>query len=327
MDKRYQVFVSSTYADLKEERGRVIQTLMESDCIPAGMELFPAMDEGQLNFIKRVIDDCDYYILIIGGRYGSTMPDGVSYTEKEYDYAIERGIKVLAFLHEKPNDISVEKSDIDPVLRSRLNDFRDKASKNRLVKYWTKAEELPGLVALSLSKTIKAYPAIGWVRANHIANVDVLGELNDLYKRNDELEKRVAELGARPPIFDDLADLDDFVDLAYRVDLTWNRIQIKFRNLFKIIAPRLSPPILESYVREELLTLLESLAECEFCSALWIDSNHFLTIKYQFIALGLIVVNADKYWSITTPKGEDKLLELYIRRKPKQVISQCQETP
>ena len=82
MDKRYQVFVSSTYADLKEERQRVIQTLMEADCIPAGMELFPAADEEQFAFIKKVIDDCDYYLLIIGGRYGSTTEDGISYTEK-----------------------------------------------------------------------------------------------------------------------------------------------------------------------------------------------------------------------------------------------------
>jgi len=63
MDKRYQVFVSSTYADLKDERRRVIQTVMELDCIPVGMELFPAADEEQFEFIKRVIDDCDYYLL------------------------------------------------------------------------------------------------------------------------------------------------------------------------------------------------------------------------------------------------------------------------
>ncbi len=55
---------------------------MEMDCIPAGMELFPAIDEGQWEFIKKVIDDCDYYLLIIGGRYGSVAEDGLSYTEK-----------------------------------------------------------------------------------------------------------------------------------------------------------------------------------------------------------------------------------------------------
>jgi Domain of unknown function (DUF4062) len=81
MDKRYQVFVSSTYTDLKDERRSIIQELLETDCIRSGMELFPAADEEQFEFIKKIIDDCDYYLLIIGGRYGSTAPDGVSYTE------------------------------------------------------------------------------------------------------------------------------------------------------------------------------------------------------------------------------------------------------
>lgn len=81
MDKRYQVFVSSTYADLQKERDKVFQTLMGMDCIPAGMELFPAMDEEQFEFIKKIIDDCDYYLLIVGGRYGSLTEQGISYTQ------------------------------------------------------------------------------------------------------------------------------------------------------------------------------------------------------------------------------------------------------
>ena len=174
MDKRYQVFVSSTYADLQQERQKVIQTLMEMDCIPAGMELFPAADEEQWEFIKSIVDDCDYYILIIGGRYGSLTPEGISYTEKEYDYAVSVGLRVLAFIHESPDNISVGKSDIESDLREKLAVFRDKVCQGRLVKFWTKAEELPGLVALSLSKTIKVYPAIGWVRADNVANDELL---------------------------------------------------------------------------------------------------------------------------------------------------------
>jgi Domain of unknown function (DUF4062) len=152
MDKRYQVFVSSTYADLKEERRAIIQTLIEMDCIPAGMELFPAADEEQFEFIKRIIDDCDYYLLIIGGRYGSTTPDGLSYTEKEFDYACEHGLRVLSFIHENPGAIPMEKSELDPVLRGRLEAFRGKAKAGKLVRPWSDAKELPGLVVL---RTVK----------------------------------------------------------------------------------------------------------------------------------------------------------------------------
>ena len=70
MEKKYQVFVSSTYEDLQEERREVMQALLELDCIPCGMEFFPAANEDQWTLIKNVIDDCDYYLVIVGGRYG-----------------------------------------------------------------------------------------------------------------------------------------------------------------------------------------------------------------------------------------------------------------
>jgi hypothetical protein len=99
MDKRYQVFVSSTYQDLKEERQEVIQALLELDCIPAGMELFPAADDDQWTLIKKVIDDCDYYIVIVGGRYGSLSATGISYTQMEYEYAVSQGKPAIGFIH------------------------------------------------------------------------------------------------------------------------------------------------------------------------------------------------------------------------------------
>src|SRR5258707_3193361 len=223
MDKRYQVFISSTYADLKEERRHVIQTVMEMDCIPAGMELFPAADEEQFEFIKSVINDCDYYLLIIGGKYGSTTADGISYTEKEYDYAISRGLKVIALIHENPDAIPLGKSEKEPELRERLERFREKVATNRLVKMWKSADELPGLVSLSLSKTIKMFPAVGWVRGNRAASEDVLAEINELRKENGQLQKTVAELsGASQYDIPDLAGLDDAMALhGNYYDTSW----------------------------------------------------------------------------------------------------------
>ena len=98
MDKKYQVFVSSTFEDLKEERERVIETLLNKNCIPVGMEYFPAADDEQMTIIRQLIDECDYYVLILGGRYGSIEPKTQkSYTQLEYEYALERGIPISAF--------------------------------------------------------------------------------------------------------------------------------------------------------------------------------------------------------------------------------------
>lgn len=111
IDKRYQVFISSTYEDLHVERQEVMQALLELDCMPAGMELFPAANDDQWTLIKRVIDDCDYYIVIIGGRYGSIAPSGLSYTQMEYDYALLQGKPVIAFLHKEPGKIQADRTE------------------------------------------------------------------------------------------------------------------------------------------------------------------------------------------------------------------------
>ncbi|MDR2894859.1 MAG: DUF4062 domain-containing protein [Alistipes sp.] len=113
MDKKYQVFISSTYIDLIEERYQISRAILDTGCIPAGMEQFPAFDEEQFNYIKRIIDYCDYYVLIIGGRYGSMDDTGMSYTEKEFDYAISKGINVLAFLHSDPTALPEDKKETD----------------------------------------------------------------------------------------------------------------------------------------------------------------------------------------------------------------------
>lgn len=55
MKKRYQIFVSSTFDDLTEERKSVSQALLECDCIPAGMELFPASNKKSWEIIKKLL--------------------------------------------------------------------------------------------------------------------------------------------------------------------------------------------------------------------------------------------------------------------------------
>jgi len=206
LEKRYQVFVSSTYADLKDERKSVIQTLLKMDCIPAGMELFPAADEDQFEFIKRIINDCDYYLLIIGGRYGSLTAQGISYTEQEYEYALERNLKVIALLHKNPDQIPFDKSEQKPKLRARLKAFREKAAKGRVVEFWQNEDELPGIVALSLINTIKMFPAVGWVRADKVSSEELLIEINELRKQNGLMKEQLAAI--EPSIFSGSEDKD-----------------------------------------------------------------------------------------------------------------------
>ena len=327
MNKRYQVFVSSTYADLKEERQHVIQALMEMDCIPAGMELFPAADEEQWEFIKKVIDDCDYYLLIIGGRYGSITKDGISYTEKEFDYAVEKGLKVVALIHGKPDDIPFGKSETDPELRSKLFSFRDKVMDGRLVKLWEEAKELPGLVALSLTKTIKTYPAIGWVRANLVASEDILLEINQLRKENSELKSSVTILSnQKKPEIDGIADFDSefTVHGTYTSNSSSSRydfdITLSWRKIFALISPYLLKYPNDRTVKSELTSSLFNLAKRSGYNPS-INDQEFKTITIQLEAYNLIETSYSKtvsggmdfFWSLTS-KGKQLMIESRVVR-------------
>lgn len=332
MNKRYQVFVSSTYADLKDERQHVLQALMEMDCIPAGMELFPAADEEQWEFIKKVIDDCDYYLLIIGGRYGSTTDDGISYTEKEFDYAINIGLKVVALIHGSPDDIPFGKSEQDPELRAKLLSFKDKVMDGRLVKFWRQATELPGLVALSLSKTIKMYPAVGWVRASNVASEDLLLELNDLRKQNSELQKDLARANLdQKPVIEGIADIDSKITLhgtyqyspgtGYATRTENFTSTISWRNLFALISPYIVEHPNDTSVKLTLAKLLHQREEERGYSAS-LDDQEFKTVTIQLKAYGLINTQYSQttkggmalFWSLTK-KGEQLMIESRVVRE------------
>ncbi len=169
MEKRYQVFVSSTYEDLQFERQEVMHALLELDCIPSGMELFPAANEDQWTVIKKVIDDCDYYIVITAGKYGSVDEHGQSYTEKEYRYAMSKNKPIIAFLYKDLPSLASKLTESDSTTKERLEQFRA-LCKGKLCKFWTSKAELGSVVSRSLVQLIKNHPAVGWVRGGLLPN-------------------------------------------------------------------------------------------------------------------------------------------------------------
>ena len=137
MNKKYQIFISSTYEDLKEERTKVRDTILSMNQIPAGMEFFGAADDEQWEIIKRTIDMSDFYVLIIGYRYGSIIETGeytgMSYTEKEYRYAKEHGIPILAYILKT---VTKKKITEDRAKQDKLSAFKRVVKSGRQVDFW-----------------------------------------------------------------------------------------------------------------------------------------------------------------------------------------------
>ncbi|MBA5983348.1 DUF4062 domain-containing protein [Pseudomonas sp. MD195_PC81_125] len=313
-----------------EERKSVTQTLMEMDCIPAGMEMFPATDEEQWVFIKKVIDDCDYYLLIVGGRYGSLGAEGLSFTEMEFDYAVERGIKIVALLHGSPEKLTIERSEISEEARLKLQAFRDKVSNGRLVKYWTSPSDLPGLVSLSLVKTMKAFPAVGWVRASEGSNEGLLKEINELRKENDRLNLEVSQIRNRKKAIYDVPNLAGFGDMYSLFGSFWDGINTRpwkadctWGEIFYYISPYLVNGSKESAVKDVLLeALCTKLGFGTYMSSLRDQDFQTVAISKCKALLGVVAVVAsdttsdiaDPQWLLTSD-GERMMVETRAVRK------------
>lgn len=193
MSRKYQIFVSSTFQDLRDERDQVIKAVLEMGHIPVGMEMFSAADEEQWAIIARQIDESDYYVLLVGHRYGSTTPEGLSYTEKEYDYALSKSVPVLGFVIDDSAPWPKDKHETDSKGQKRLADFKRKV-KTRLVQFWKSKEDLHGRVSISLTKAITAYPRTGWARADEVSGPEVTRELTRLSAENAVLRSELEAL-------------------------------------------------------------------------------------------------------------------------------------
>jgi len=163
-ERKYQIFISSTYEDLKEEREAAIRTILNLYHIPIGMEMFNAGDSDQWTVISQTIETSDYYVVIIGGLYGSTTDSGISYTEKEYDYAISKGIPVFAFIKDENSPSTPAQRETDTTKQRKLSDFREKAKK-KIANFWNTKDDFATKLSISLHKAFIEQPRTGWIRA------------------------------------------------------------------------------------------------------------------------------------------------------------------
>ena len=117
-----------------------------------------------------MIDSSDYYLLIVAGKYGSIDPQsGLSYTEKEFRYALDQSIPIIAFLCQDIKKLSYEKCEDTEEGRKNIERFRQVVlDSNHLCDFYSSIDGLKYAVAKSIRKTIEECPANGWVRSDQI---------------------------------------------------------------------------------------------------------------------------------------------------------------
>lgn len=334
----------------------MIQALLIAGCIPAGMELFPAGNQQKWRLIQRVISECDYYVLVIGGKYGSVDPaTELSYTEMEYDFAETSQKPIMAFLHGEPGQLKGDQLELNQERREKLEAFRAKVEAGRVVRYWSTAAELPGHVALSLMEAREQNPAEGWVRASRAMTPEQQTELAELRARVAELTQEAAsrEITGFNDV-EDLAQGDDVYEVEIKAsgykaeDLgtdgkpltsespqyqwTWP-FPITWNGILEGIGPGLlheanEPEIsraLAAYVRQEWDNHPEDRppALAKQTGSLEVSSSAAQDVIVQLFALGVIgrgvkrrTVADRGKYWALTSRGEDQMMKLRAIRRP-----------
>lgn len=220
MNKRLQVFVSSTYTDLIEERQAAVSAILKSGHIPAGMELFTAGDKSQWETIKRWIDESDVYMLILGGRYGSIESDsGLSYTELEYNYALEIGKPLFACVI-KPTalDVKVREKGRE-VLENQnpqlLSIFQQKVLSN-MSAFFEDCKDIRLCVLESLPEISATRDLSGWISGREVPDTKgLVDEITKISQENSNLKNKNEKLQRQLNGLKALNQPDDFQTTFY----------------------------------------------------------------------------------------------------------------
>ena len=336
--KKYQIFVSSTYEDLKEERDQVIKAILEMGHIPVGMEMFSAADDEQWKIIQKHIDEVDYYVVLIAHNYGSVTDNGISYTEKEYDYAVKMGIPVFGFIIHSDADWSANKMEQNPNKIESLNNFKDKV-KTKTVSFWNNKQDLYGSVSIALMKAFNTYERPGWTRSNESVGPDTMLELTRLSKENALLRKKLEETKGEveQQTENEIYEVIKILKSNKTEIYLWNKTEDNWKsvgesNLYKIFN-KIAPELIDECSIKQIARLIAlGYDDVNLRKRFPVPSNHISSWLADLVSLELIkpsekkhsVKDTNEYWTLSE-KGH-KIFTKFRRFNLESSVSEEKDT-
>lgn len=147
-----RIFISSTYEDLKDYRQAVYVALRRLGHQSIAMEDYVATDQTPLERTLQDVANSDFYVGIIGWRYGYVPPgENRSITELELEAAKRASIPCLIFLVDEHAPWPRTYIDDNPKL---INQFRTALQTQFLVAYFSSPDELAVQVGAALHQWI-----------------------------------------------------------------------------------------------------------------------------------------------------------------------------
>lgn len=213
LDKRYQVFISTSGAEMQPERMVLAQTLVGMGFFSWGLEQRTPLSTA---FARRQIDDCDYVAVLLGSAYGEQSVSGVGYMHLEYIYAVTKQKPIIVFMHDEPAAREAALHDDKPELRDKFQEFR-KLLQNEVDQVFTyrSLRDLEMAVRFNLPQMLERYPVLGWVRPQ---NTQVLqDEIDKLKNKLEQLETESGKREVDPFLSLPKVSMHEFFSFEYRM--------------------------------------------------------------------------------------------------------------
>lgn len=213
LDRRYQVFLTTSGKDMQPEREIVIQTLISMGFFTWGMESRSALGRA---YSRRQIEDCDYVLLLLGSQYGMLSASGIGYMHLEYIYTVTKQKPMIVFMHDQPDARAEALQEHSPEMLQKFKDFRQQLLKevDHVVMYHN-LRDLELLVRNNMPKLIAQHPSIGWVRPQSLQIFQ--DEIDDLKIKLAQARLAQDQTQTDQFLSMPLASIDDLFSFEYQI--------------------------------------------------------------------------------------------------------------
>lgn len=326
-------------------RESLMLPLLEQGLVPTGLESREAETSNNLMpVVQKLIDSSDYFILIVGARYGTLSPMGLSEVHREYIYAATKRKPIIAFIHDNPALLPAAQQPTTQDERVRREDFVRLLEEKVPCHRWTSESALKDVARKVIPNLIREHRAPGWVRADQggVAGKTVSNsEVASLKARIAALEKERDDFlqQARPPL-KTLARGSDQVALDYSCNvyeggdckLAMVTARLDWDQAFSCVAPLMLNPASEPVMQKALEDFISRKAlndvQKDFPRAhavrnVVMAAHSFNQIKVHLRTLGLISKSSERdnrglpLWQLTTHGDNTMSQVMAVKRSVK----------
>ncbi len=245
IDKRYHVFMCTSGTDMQAERVVLSQALVSQGFFSWGLEQRTPLTTA---FARRQIDDCDYFVLLLGGCYGELSASGVSYMHLEYIYAVTKRKPILVIMHEAPESRPPELQEKTSESRLKFQEFRQQLQREReVVVSYRNMRDLEMAVRRGMPLMNERYPAAGWIRPQDTQKLQ--DEIDRLRQKMAQLEHHTANTAVDAALTIPQVGLEETFAFDYKVhayqDGNFKELRpqrkMTWREILTVLGPGFSP--------------------------------------------------------------------------------------